>query len=76
MPVAAFEPESSSAAFLASKFESSRVPPRLKMKTQIFLGHRNILPHIFLQKNLALLTIPSTEKIQSEQLHLGEFIKA
>lgn len=36
MPVAVFEPESSSAAFPAPKYESSRVPPRLKKKQTHF----------------------------------------
>lgn len=70
MPVVAFRPESNFlvaflAAFLASKYESSRVPPRLK-KTQthhIFLDQRNILANVFLHKNSALFLIFSRENV-------------
>lgn len=62
MPVVAFRPESSSAAFLAPKYESSRVPARLKKKKPkcIFPSDRKISANISLHQKPALPTIPST----------------
>lgn len=61
MPVAAFRPESSSAAFLAPKYESSRVPARLKKPSNaFFLVTERFQPTFSYIKKSALLTILST----------------
>lgn len=74
MPVPAFRPESSSAAFLALKYERSRVPARLKKKKKqtpnaFFLLTERFQPTFSYTKKIStLLTLPSTGNFRLSSL--------